>query len=155
MKKRILPFAALLLLSCSDNKPQPIDTKTAAPAQTQAAEAGAEAKSGHFEGAFTNGMKETYISFDVSPDGKELRDLTFKGYWYCGSKLTQERAIGPLEHFTIKGNKVDGVIVDKTSYTRFEIHGTINGDKAEGTYRMSITGLDCDTRVLNWTAERK
>lgn len=155
MKKFILPFAALLLFSCFNNNSQPIDNKTAAPAQTKAAETSAEAKGGHYEGAFTNGMKETYISFDVSPDGKELRELTFKGYWYCGGKLTQERAIGPEEHFTIQGNKVDGVIVDKASYTRFELHGTINGNKAEGTYRMSITGLDCDTRVLTWTAERK
>lgn len=39
------------------------------------------AKDQHWEGAFTNGMKQTYISFDVSADGKQLKNLTFKGWW--------------------------------------------------------------------------
>ncbi|RYY95012.1 MAG: hypothetical protein EOO11_16725 [Chitinophagaceae bacterium] len=159
MKKWILPACCAALLACTgsaDTAAPAGVAATASSALTEAPEAAADGpRSGRWEGVFTNGMKETYLSFVVSKDGRQLRDLTFKGYWYCGSHLTQEGGIGPLQHFTITGNKVDGVIVDSTSYTRFELHGTFNGNQAQGTYRMSITGLGCDTRVLTWTARRK
>ncbi len=158
MKKLLLPLSCLLLLSCSDSKTPVIDPNTAAPAQTKAADPGAETKGGHYEGSFTNGMKETYISFDVSPDGKELRELTFKGYWRCDGKLTQD-IMGPKKSFPISGNKVDGIVVDPedggATATRYELHGSFNGNKAEGNFRMNINGLACDTYKLTWTAERK
>lgn len=118
----------------------------------------ASGKTQHWEGHFTNGMKQTYISFDVSADGKQLQDLTFKGYWRCDGKLTQD-IMGPQKSFTITGNKVDGVLVEPegggASATRYELHATFNGYKAEGTFRMNINGLGCDTYKLNWVAERK
>jgi hypothetical protein len=157
MKKLILPFASLILFACSGDKAPAIDPKTSAPANTRAGEA-AQEKGGHYEGVFTNGMKETYISFDVSPDGKEVRDLTFKGYWRCSGKLTQD-IMGPEKAFPITGNKVDGIVVEPegggATATRYELHGSFEGSKAQGDFRMNINGLGCDTYKLTWTAERK
>jgi hypothetical protein len=103
-------------------------------------------------------MKQTFISFDVSADGKKLEELTFKGYWRCDGKLTQD-IMGPEKSFAIVDNKVDGIIVEPedggATATRYELHATLNGNKAEGTFRMNINGLGCDTYKLTWTAERK
>ena len=115
-------------------------------------------KKQHWEGAFTNGMKQTFISFDVSADGKQIQNLTFKGYWRCSGKLTQD-IMGPKKSFTITGNKADGVIVEPegggATATRYELHATFTGNTAEGTFRMNINGLGCDTYKLNWVADRK
>lgn len=156
MKTIILAFS-LFAFACSNNKPVENSTEkepgVAVKTET-AKEAKASGKGQHWEGAFTNGMKQTYISFDVSEDGTKLQNLTFNGYWYCDGKLTQD-ILGPEESFLIKGGVVDGVIVDKASYTRFELKAKLSEGKAEGTFRMSITGLGCDTRVLTWTAAPK
>jgi hypothetical protein len=115
-------------------------------------------KDQHWEGAFTNGMKQTYISFDVSADGKQLKNLTFKGYWYCSGKLTQD-ILGPEENFTITNNAVNGVITEPegggATATRYDLKATFKGSKAEGSFRMNINALGCDTRVLTWTATKK
>lgn len=115
-------------------------------------------KEQHWEGAFTNGMKQTYISFDVSADGKQLKNLTFKGYWYCSGKLTQD-ILGPEKSFAISNNTVDGVVVEPegggATAIRYELKGTFGGGKANGTFRMNINALGCDTRVLTWTATKK
>ena len=115
-------------------------------------------KSQHWEGAFTNGMKQTYISFDVSPDGKQLKNLTFKGWWYCSGKLTQD-IMGPEKSFAIKNNTVNSVITEPegggSTATRYELKATIKGNKAEGTFRMNLNALGCDTRVLTWTAAKQ
>lgn len=115
-------------------------------------------KSRHWEGSFTNGMKETFISFDVSADGKKVEALTFKGYWRCDGKLTQD-IMGPEKSFAIVDNRVDGVIVEPegggATATRYELQASFHGTTAEGTFRMNINGLGCDTYKLNWVAERK
>ncbi|MDQ3279330.1 MAG: hypothetical protein M3Q06_13455 [Bacteroidota bacterium] len=149
MRTFILLFS-LLSAGCS-NEIAPIQKDRS---EGAAAAAEVKTKDRHWEGAFTNGMKETFISFDVSPDGKKLSNLTFKGYWRCNGKLTQD-ILGPEESFQIKNGVVDGVIIDKEAYIRYELKATLNGNKAEGTFRMSITGLGCDTYVLKWTASPK
>jgi hypothetical protein len=67
--------------------------------------------------------------------------------------------MGPEKSFAIVDNKVDGIIVEPedggATATRYELHATLNGNKAEGTFRMNINGLGCDTYKLTWTAERK
>jgi hypothetical protein len=155
MKTIILAFS-FLAFACSNNKPAENAAKASdSVTKTETAkEAKASGKGQHWEGAFTNGMKQTFISFDISEDGTKLQNLTFNGYWYCDGKLTQD-ILGPEESFHIKDEAVDGVIVDKTSYTRFELKAKLGEEKAEGTFRMSITGLGCDTRVLTWTAAPK
>ncbi|TCZ70479.1 hypothetical protein [Flaviaesturariibacter aridisoli] len=162
MKIVILLFQSLALLACSGNDPvatpKEADGNTAATTETLAT-ASSDAGRGHYEGVFSNGMKETFLSFDVSKDGNEVRNLTFKGWWYCDRRLTQERGIGPQKGFAIRANKVDGVVSEPenggASAVRFELHGTFSGNKASGTFRMNINGLGCDTYVLNWTANRK
>lgn len=113
-----------------------------------------DGKAQKWEGVFTNGMKETKISFNVSADGQKITDLTFDGYWRCSGKLTKD-ILGPEEAFDLKNGVVNGIIVDKTAYIRYELKGKLTGRNAAGTFRMSITGLGCDTYVLNWTATRK
>lgn len=115
-------------------------------------------KDQHWEGAFTNGMKQTFISFDVAANGREVKNLTFKGYWYCSGKLTQD-IMGPEKSFPLSNNTVNGVIVEPegggATATRYELKATFKGNKAEGTFRMNINGLGCDTYVLTWTATKK
>lgn len=155
--KTITLLFSLSFLACSNDgavaKAITNETTVEAPGST-GTDSKPSGKTRHWEGAFTNGMKQTFISFDVSEDGKQLKNLTFNGYWYCDGKLTQD-ILGPEESFVIKNGSVDGVIVDKTSYTRFELKAKLTNTKAEGSFRMSITGLGCDTRVLTWTAAPK
>ncbi|MGN6163615.1 MAG: hypothetical protein ACTHOF_03660 [Flavisolibacter sp.] len=145
-------LCAMLSLACTNAN------KTADQPSSSTSSTETSGKGQHWEGAFTNGMKKTYISFDVSADGKQLQKLTFNGYWYCDGSLTQD-IMGPQKSFSITGNKVDGVIVEPegggASATRYELHAVFNGSKAEGTFRMNINGLGCDTYKLNWTAEKK
>lgn len=114
--------------------------------------------SGHWEGIFTNGMKKTYISFDVSANGKELRNFTFKGYWHCGGKL-ELATLGFKKSVAINGNKIDVVVTEPegggATATRYELHGIFNGETAAGTFRMNINALGCDTYKLNWVANKK
>ena len=112
----------------------------------------------HYEGSFSNGMKETSISFDISDDGSKLENLTFSGYWRCNGELEQD-ILGPEKSFDIVDNKVDGTITEPedgdATAIRYELHATIDGDNAQGTFRMNINALGCDTYVLNWTAQKK
>lgn len=103
-------------------------------------------------------MKGDIISFDVSGDGKELQELTFRSYWRCEGNLEQT-TLGPQKSFSIQNNKAGGVIVEPegggATATRYEFTATITGDSAEGTFRMNINAPGCDTYKLNWTARKK
>ncbi|HEY1024852.1 MAG TPA: hypothetical protein VGE26_06780 [Sphingobacteriaceae bacterium] len=109
-----------------------------------------------FTGIFSNGYKGSKISFMLSADGKQLKDLTFDGHWRC-SGSTEQITVGPEKSFRVVNGKVKGVITDPedggASAFRFEIDGVVNGKQASGTFRMSITGLSCDTYKLQWTAK--
>jgi hypothetical protein len=152
MKLYVL-FCAALSMACTNANSDNNNTTNSTPPPKEIT-----GKKQHWEGVFTNGMKQTFISFDVSADGKKLEELTFKGYWRCDGKLTQD-IMGPEKSFAIVDNKVDGIIVEPedggATATRYELHATLNGNKAEGTFRMNINGLGCDTYKLTWTAERK
>jgi hypothetical protein len=103
-------------------------------------------------------MKGAKISFDISKDQKELKELTFQGYWHCSGKLDLT-TLGPKKSFSIQNNKVDGVIVEPeggvATATRYEFHAAINSDSAAGTFRMNLNALGCDTYKLNFTAKKK
>lgn len=152
MKLYVLLCAALSISCTNENSG---NNKTSDPAPPPKEVTG---KKQHWEGVYTTGMKQTFISFDVSGDGKKLEGLTFNGYWRCDGKLTQD-IIGPEKSFAIAGNKVNGVIVEPegggATATRYELHAIFNSNKAEGTFRMNINGLGCDTYKLTWTAEKK
>ena len=111
-----------------------------------------------FTGTFSNGYKGSTISFVLSADKKWIKDLTFTGYWRCGGS-TENITAGPEKDFPVQNGQVDGVITDPenggSSAFRFSFKGAIKGRTANGTFRMSITGLSCDTYLLNWTANLK
>ena len=114
--------------------------------------------SGKWRGTVTNGYKGDSIHFVVSPDGKQITELTFKGYWRCSGTLEQTE-VGPEQSIPIVNGKADGVIVDPpdggSTAWRFEFHGTFKENQASGTFRMNISALACDTYQLQWTAVRK
>jgi hypothetical protein len=156
MKKFVPALFCLFLFACNDNtgsEKQTSSVEGSQPASTSSADI-----SGHWEGSFSNGMKGAKISFDISKDGTELKDLIFQGYWRCEGKLDLT-TLGPEKSFSVQNNKADGVIVEPegggATAARFELHGTFNGNTAEGTFRMNINGLGCDTYKLKWTAEKK
>ena len=157
MKQLILTVCIPFIFSCNNNSGGPESKKETGKTASAAPDING-ARKGHWEGSFTNGMKETYISFDVTEEGNELKNLTFRGYWRCDGKLEQT-TLGPEKGFTISGNKVDGAIAEPenggSTATRFEVHGVFNGDSAEGRFRMNINALACDTYVLNWKATRQ
>lgn len=151
--KTCLFLLSLFCFACNSEIASVKNIETSTPALAEES-----IKDQHWEGAFTNGMKQTYISFDVSADGKQLKNLTFKGYWYCSGKLTQD-IMGPEKSFAIAGNAVNGVIVEPegggATATRYDLKAAFKINKAEGTFRMNINALGCDTRVLTWTATKK
>lgn len=152
MKQLLYLLFAFTLFACNNDKTAKSQNKAAneAPAGSGLA--------GKWEGSFTNGMNETFISFEISEDGKELRELTFKGYWRCDGKL-EHTTLGPEKSFMVRGNKVEGTITEPedggASAIRYELQAEFKGGQAEGMFRMNINALACDTYKLNWTAKRK
>lgn len=117
------------------------------------------AKTKHFKGAISNRMKGDSLSFDLSPDGKKVTNLTFNGYWRCSGKLERQPAAGPEGSFDVVNGKVDGHISDppnggSTSW-RFDLKASIESNKASGTFRMNINNLGCDTYLLKFEAAAK
>ena len=151
MKKFLCVLLATASFSCNNDA-----SKTGTQPSATGEKAGAT--KGFWEGTFTNGMKGAKISFEVSADGKEMKDVTFQGYWRCDGKLDLT-TLGPKKSFSIEGKIVSGVITEPegggATAARFELHGEFKGDSAVGTFRMNINALACDTYVLNWTAYRK
>lgn len=111
----------------------------------------------HFRGAITNGMKGDSLSFDLSADGKKISNLTFNGWWRCNGSLERQPAAGPTGEFDVIDSKVNAAIAEPpgggSTAWRFELNATINGNKANGTFRMNINNLGCDTYVLKFDAE--
>ena len=150
MKHALTALCCVLMFACNNDKgaaTQNVSTESSSSSASSSTNI-----SGHWEGSFSNGMKGAIISFDISEDGKELKDLTFQGYWRCDGKL-ELTTIGPEKGYTIKGKAVDGTVKESGFY--FELHGTFNGNKASGTLRFAFVAGGCDTYKLNWTAEKQ
>jgi len=111
-----------------------------------------------FSGTFSNGYKGCKLSFDLSADKRSISNFTFTGYWRCAGS-TEQITAGPKKSFPVVDGKVDAVITDPekggSSAFRFKLNGTVTGKTGSGTFRMSITGLSCDTYELKWTAASK
>jgi len=111
-----------------------------------------------FTGTFSNGYKGARISFVLSADKKTIKDLTFTGHWRCSGSIESISA-GPEKPIPVKNGEVRAVITDPenggSTAFRFQFEGNIKGNSANGNFRMSITGLSCDTYLLNWTAKSK
>ncbi len=148
----MLSLITFACIACVDDTSKNADTTVTKKEET------APPASRHFEGELTGGMKGDKISFDISKDGKKLENLTFTGYWRCSGKLESTTA-GPDGAFDIVSNKVSGHISEPpnggSTAWRFDLDATINGNKAEGTFRMNINNLGCDTYLLKWTATAK
>lgn len=156
MKQIVCLLFCACLFSCSNDKNN--KTENTSLESSSSSSANSSSSAGHWEGTFSNGMKGAKISFDISKDQKEVKELTFQGYWRCQGKLDLT-TLGPKKSFLIQNNKVDGVIVEPegggATAIRYELHATINGDKVEGTFRMNLNALGCDTYKLNFTAKKK
>lgn len=111
-----------------------------------------------YKGHFSNGYTGATISFTVSKDGKWLQNITFDGYWRCGG-ISEKIKAGPDKAIAIKNGEVHTVITEPenggSSAFRFSLDGTLNGNKASGTFRMNINALSCDTYLLRWSAMAK
>lgn len=156
--KRIYSFSVVFMLLISCNSDGQKTTKKEATTATKTEQKPSKAKARHFEGVISNGMKGDKISFDISADGKKLENLTFIGYWRCAGRL-ESTTTGPDGAFDIVNGKVSGHISEPpnggSTAWRFDLDATIKGNKAEGTFRMNINNLGCDTYKLNWTATAK
>jgi hypothetical protein len=112
----------------------------------------------NFEGSFSNGMKGAKFTFTLSADGKTMNDITFRGYWRCSGKLDLT-TLGPSKGIKVQNGNIDAIVVEPenggATAMRYELHGTINGKQASGTFRMNLNALGCDTYKLNWTARAK
>lgn len=111
-----------------------------------------------FTGTFSNGYKGNTLRFMLSADKKTIKELTFNGHWNCGGKLESMLA-GPEKAIPVKNGEIHAVVLDPegggSTAFRFQIDGKITGKTASGTFRMSLTGLGCDTYLLKWTAQAK
>lgn len=144
----------LVLLSCNSGSANNI--AAAAKDTTQQAKSLSRSGKKHFKGIFSNGMKGDSISFDISEDGTRLENLTFKGWWRCDGKIEHTTA-GPEGSFAIRDGKVNDHISEPpnggSTAWRFDLEATIASGSAEGTFRMNINNLGCNTYKLNWTAK--
>ncbi|MBH8559546.1 hypothetical protein [Hymenobacter negativus] len=110
-----------------------------------------------FEGKFSNGLKGNTLSFVLAPDGKTIRDFTFKGYWRCDGKLEMLGAAGPTKGtFAVSNGTIAGRICEPpnggaTAWC-FDLGGKIVGKTASGRFRMNINALRCDSYELQWEA---
>ena len=140
-----------LFTACNSSESKEEEKTPSSSNKKQSAASGSQ----HWQGTFSNGMKGAKISFDT--EANELQNLTFEGYWRCDGKLDLT-TIGPEKSFALEADKVDGIIIepeDGPAPFRFELHGSFDGDKAEGTLRISNIPAGCDTYKLNWTAEKE
>lgn len=153
--KNIFSATLLLLLFASCNPSDDTIKKKTSSSKASKESSGTSAGEGSWRGSFSNGLTGAKLSFDVN--GNELKNLTFEGYWRCEGKLDLT-TIGPEKSFTIEGDKVDGVIIepeDGAAPFRYEIHGSFDDDKAEGTLKIDNAPAGCTTYKLNWTAEKE
>lgn len=111
-------------------------------------------KSTQWLGSVPDSPADDHISFVVSPDGKQLSELTFDGYWHCGGH-PERQVMHPKTCFSIVDGKVVGEALDPpTGGTwRFELQGDFTARSATArTFRMNITGLGCANYQREWAA---
>ncbi|MDO7845172.1 hypothetical protein Q5H92_02310 [Hymenobacter sp. M29] len=108
-----------------------------------------------FKAKILNGMKGDSLSFVLAPDGKTVRNLTFKGYWRCDGKLEQQRAADPTKGtYAVRNGTISGRLCEPpnggaTAWC-FDFGGQITGKTAKGRFRMNINALRCDSYELQW-----
>lgn len=112
---------------------------------------------GRWLATVTDGTRGDAVHFTVSPDGAELRDVSFAGYWKCSTG----RAIASLELARLGPPKSvpvqAGVFANVQTRAAWwwETSGRFTSPTtAEGSYRQASKNAGCDSRRLHWTARR-
>lgn len=148
---------SLLLAACGGESAPAAESAEAAPVAAAAPATGATGgtSEGRWAGEVTGGYKGNRIAFVVADGGARIQDVVFEGHWDCsdGIEMTTQ---GPSGSHPLEGGRVKLVSVDPegggATATRFEMEGQLGGAKAEGTLRINLNALGCDTRVLHWSA---
>jgi hypothetical protein len=134
----------------------PAHTRAAAPAATAAAPA-ARPLPGRWVATVTDGTRGDAVHFTVSPDGAELRDVAFAGFWRCKTAGTIESLelarLGPPKPVPVQGGSFANVQTRAAWW--WETNGRFtSATTAEGSYRQAAKNAGCDSRRLHWTARR-
>jgi hypothetical protein len=157
----LLPLALVLLAACAGGDADAADTtpSTVAAGDVSPVAAGPSRgtapRAGRWAGVAEGGYKGDSVLFTVSPDGREVTDVEFRGHWRCGpspSSRTIKRmdvghvpgafAIAPAGSF---GEE------KREPYLLWTLAGQFAGDSASGTIRIEYD-TECDTYKLAWTA---
>jgi hypothetical protein len=115
---------------------------------------GAKPAGGLWRATISNGYKGQTLSFRVSPDGRTISAVAFQGYLICRGSRTENTQLAPLKNVAVSGGAFADTQLNGGAMVRFEFNGTFtSANTASGTYRV-MSGTDCDTYKLNWTASR-
>lgn len=126
-----------------------------APAAAGQAPAGRGSTSSTWEGVVTGGYTGNQLSFVISADRSRVEDIVFQGHWDCADGI-ETTTSGPSGSFPVDQGRIEITSVDPpdggATATRFVLTGQLSADRAQGTLRINLNALGCDTRVLSWSA---
>ena len=112
---------------------------------------------GRWMATVRDGTRGDVVHFTVSPDGAELRDVSFAGFWKCSNG----RATGSLELARLGPPKPVPVAAGTFANVQtraawwWETSGRFTSPTtAEGSYRQAAKNAGCDSHRLHWTARR-
>ena len=148
----------LSVLAC-EGDPAPQAESAAAPGASAGPDggpaAGGSAERTVWEGEVTGGYQGNRLSFTLSPDASQVEDVTFEGHWDCADGIETTTA-GPDGSFPVENGRLEITSVDPpdggATATRFVLAGQLAEARAEGTVRININALGCDTGELAWSA---
>ena len=125
------------------------------PAAGGAATTSSALATGEWRGEVTGGYQGNTLAFTVDEGGTRASDLTFQGHWDCEDGIEQT-TLGPTGSFPIESDRLDVTSVDPpdggATAIRFVLAGLFTDGRAEGTLRINLNALGCDTGELSWTA---
>ena len=130
-------------------------TPTAVARQVQAAPGRTASNAG---GTYSGKVQRGYtITFQISADGKEISNVEARALTDCGTGRSSDTNFAPDATFAIGP---DGSFAGQGEYQagyRWEFTGQLSGASATGYLRdySVVAGAVCDTRRLQWTAERQ
>jgi hypothetical protein len=105
----------------------------------------------------SDGTRGDAVHFTVSPDGAELRDVSFAGYWKCSTGRAlpslELARLGPPKPVPVQAGSFANVQTRAAWW--WETSGRFTSPTtAEGSYRQASKNAGCDSRRLHWTARR-
>ena len=112
---------------------------------------------GRWIAAVSDGTRGDAVHFTVSPDGAELRDVSFAGYWRCSNGTAlgalELARLGPPKPVPVQAGVFSNVQTRAAWW--WETSGRFTSPTtAEGSYRQASKNAGCDSRRLHWTARR-